>query len=250
MAQFQLEPKLIEQTVAQLRHRIEERFPAAGLGKVCAALQAVAAQSERHATWLGQPVVWLRGIAFVLIAAMIAAPFGLWMVVDWKAGIDKWPDFVQGLEALINEVVLFSAGIYFMYSLEGRYKRHRGMRLLQELRSLAHVVDMHQLTKDPERITGKVYQSTPSSPAAVMDGFLLRRYLDYCSEMLSLIGKVAASYIRDFEDTEMVGAVNEIETLTGDLTRKVWQKIMVLHSVLDDAPCEPGRPAPPATGQV
>lgn len=230
MTRFRLEPSLVEQTVARLRQRIEERFPGASLGRVCAALSEVARQSERHAAWLGRPVYWLRGVAFTLIAGMLVTLLGPLFLVEWKATGSNWSDLVQGMEAAVNELVLLVAGIYFMFSLEGRYKRHRGLELLQELRSLAHVIDMHQLTKDPERVSEKVYQATPSSPATVMDGFMLRRYLDYCSEMLALIGKVAASYVRDFEDPAMVGAVNEVESLTADLSRKVWQKIMILHS--------------------
>jgi hypothetical protein len=66
-----------------------------------------------------------------------------------------------------------------------------------------------------------------------MTEFELSRYLDYCSEMLSLTGKVAALYVQTFEDSVAVSAVNDIENLTTDMSRKIWQKLMVLHA------CEP-----------
>jgi len=56
---------------------------------------------------------------------------------------------------------------------------------------------MHQLTKDPDRAAGRG-QSTDSSPARVMSTFELGRYLDYCSELLSLISKIGALYVQDF----------------------------------------------------
>ena len=56
----------------------------------------------------------------------------------------------------------------------------------------------------------------------------LGRYLDYCSEMLSLTGKVAALYVQDFEDDVAVQAVNEIEDLTTGLARKIWQKLTIV----------------------
>jgi hypothetical protein len=62
-----------------------------------------------------------------------------------------------------------------------------------------------------------------------MTNFELNRYLDYCSEMLALSGKVAALYAQDFEDADVVAAVNDIEDLTSGLSRKIWQKIMILH---------------------
>lgn len=56
------------------------------------------------------------------------------------------------------------------------------------------------------------------------------RYLDYCSEMLSLIGKLAAFYVQKFDDPVALAAVNEVEELTSGLSRKIWQKIMIVNS--------------------
>ena len=61
-----------------------------------------------------------------------------------------------------------------------------------------------------------------------MNAFLLRRYLDYCSEMLSLVGKVAALHLQKLDDATVVAAVNEIEGLTTGLSEKIWQKIDML----------------------
>jgi len=103
------------------------------------------------------------------------------------------------------------------------------LRAIHELRSIAHIIDMHQLTKDPDRLL-MVGPDTKSSPQRTMSAFELTRYLDYCIEMLSLAGKVAALYIQHFEDPEAVSAVNDLEDLTSGLSRKIWQKIMVLPS--------------------
>ena len=87
---------------------------------------------------------------------------------------------------------------------------------------------MHQLTKDPVFLltTGP---STPSSPERTMSKFELLRYLDYCSEMVSLVSKIATLYVQGFQDPVAVSAVDEIETLTSGLSRKIWQKIMLLR---------------------
>ena len=63
-----------------------------------------------------------------------------------------------------------------------------------------------------------------------MTAFELGRYLDYCSEMLSLTGKVAALYAQDLDDPVVVEAVNDIEMLATNLSRKVWQKIAILQA--------------------
>lgn len=241
---FQLQPKLVEQTIAQLRDRIEERFPNSGLGKVCASLLKISRDAERRSNWLGQPLYWLRLVALILIAAILAALIGQFFLVS-RTEENKldWSEFIQGMEAAVNELVLIMAGIFFMFSLENRYKRRKGLKAIHELRSIAHVIDMHQLTKDPERSQTKTYQATKSSPAVTLDNFQLRRYLDYCSELLALTGKIAAVYLNHFDDPVMVSSVNEVETLTADLSRKIWQKIMILHSF------EQGTGELPASGE-
>jgi hypothetical protein len=85
---------------------------------------------------------------------------------------------------------------------------------------------MHQLTKDPEQILQQ--GTTESSSLRRMTAFDLGRYLDYCSEMLSLTGKVAALYVQGFDDGVALQAVNEIEDLTTGLSRKIWQKLTLV----------------------
>jgi hypothetical protein len=62
-----------------------------------------------------------------------------------------------------------------------------------------------------------------------MSDFELSRYLDYCSEMLSLVGKIAALYVQRFDDPVVLAAVDEIEDLTTGISRKIWQKIMIIN---------------------
>ena len=90
---------------------------------------------------------------------------------------------------------------------------------------------MHQLTKDPHRISQTIqYSKTGKSPELKLTRFELRRYLDYCSEMLSLTGKVAAVYVQEFEDGVAMASASELEILTTGLSGKIWQKISILHT--------------------
>jgi hypothetical protein len=86
---------------------------------------------------------------------------------------------------------------------------------------------MHQLDKDPVYVHSPG-PTTASSPKRTMTAFELSRYLDYCSEMLSLLGKIAALYGRDLRDPAALAAVDQVETLTTGLSRKIWQKVMLL----------------------
>jgi hypothetical protein len=53
--------------------------------------------------------------------------------------------------------------------------------------------------------------------------------------MLALISKIAFLYIAQFDDPEANQSVNELETLTTGLSRKIWQKIAILHNRKPDA---------------
>jgi hypothetical protein len=73
-----------------------------------------------------------------------------------------------------------------------------------------------------------------------MNEFELSRYLDYCSEMLALIAKLAALYAARTQDETIIEAVNDLEDLTSNLGRKIWQKIMII-SQLDERRAPAGR---------
>ena len=127
-------------------------------------------------------------------------------------------------------LVFIGAAIVFFQSWENRIKRRRALKAVHELRAMAHIVDMHQLTKDPE----SHFASPPSGSVPVkrrMTPFELNRYLDYCSETLALVSKIAALYVQDFQDPVLLDAVDDIEDLVAGFSRKIWQKITILETL-------------------
>ncbi len=80
---------------------------------------------------------------------------------------------------------------------------------------------------------------TPHSPTATLTRFELGRYLDNCSELLSLTDKVAVLYVQHFDDHVVIASVNDVEQLCTSLSRKIWQKIMILPPVADPPPARP-----------
>lgn len=230
-SRFQLDAGKIEETVVTLARRIAERFPQSGLYGVCQHLHSVAAAARKRALEIQRPIVSVRIASVLMILAILSVlGYTVWTTIDDPAIARLGPsDFVQMLDAAINSVVLVGATVLFLVTLESRIKRRRALRALHELRAIAHVIDMHQLTKDPERALG-IGQDTASSPKRQMTPIALARYLDYCSEMLSLAGKIAAVYAQDLDDPVVVDAVNDIEDLTTGLSRKIWQKISILNA--------------------
>ncbi|MFN0079328.1 MAG: hypothetical protein ACKVY0_22925 [Prosthecobacter sp.] len=227
----QLNPELLVATVEQLSKRVGERFPQAGLFKVSRHLCDIATESRKRVSKSARRSIWIRcliGLLLVLLMAGIAMSVAAFKIQP-KPGSVTWLEFVQVLESGINDIILVGAGIFFLASLENRMRRRRILKALHELRSLAHVIDMHQLTKDPQRAAG-VLIATPSSPRSELSPDQLIRYLDYCSEMLSLVGKLAALYLQRSDDAVVLSTVDEIEGLTTGLSRKIWQKLMIIHA--------------------
>lgn len=224
-----LDPERIVATAAKLRDRIRERFPVANLGQIAEELLSIATAHAARSASIRRPNWLLRLVSIVLVLfafavlATLIASVRLRVDEEWRLS-----DAVQTLEAGVSMLFFLGAGAVFTLSIDQRRKRRRCLQALHELRSMAHIVDMHQLTKDPERtlIPGP---DTASSPPRTLTPFELARYLDYCSEMLSLMGKVAALYVQDFPDPQAVSAVDDIEDLTTGLSRKIWQKIMILE---------------------
>ncbi|HEX8353268.1 MAG TPA: hypothetical protein VF611_10230 [Pyrinomonadaceae bacterium] len=224
-----LDPEKIIDTIGTLCRRIEERFPGSGLGRVCQELLTIAGESQRRSAWIARPQRSLRFITGALITIIIAGLLSVLANASWPAGGFDMVVLVQVSEAGLNVFILLSAAILFLVTAESRVKRGRALKAIHELRALAHVIDMHQLTKDPDRLLVNRME-TPSSPRQNLSPPELMRYLDYCSEMLSLIGKLAALYVQKFDDPVALAAVNEVEDLTTGLSRKIWQKIMIINS--------------------
>lgn len=86
---------------------------------------------------------------------------------------------------------------------------------------------MHQLTKDPERLRPD-FQRTSQSLDPGLSRDHMEYYLDYCSELLSLVAKVAALCAEESQDSVVLDTVSRIEQLTSNMSGEIWQKISLL----------------------
>jgi hypothetical protein len=218
----------IEATLETLYNRIQERFPNRGLANLCKQLLDIAREDKRKLAWVARPNILLRvGVGIAIFLGAVGMVWFATRLPGMEVGTEV-SNVLQGVDAAVNTIALSGAASWFLLNLESRWRRRAVLADLHELRSIAHVVDMHQLTKDPSQLW-KGYNSTASSQVHEMNEFELTRYLDYCSEMLSLTGKLAALYMQNMRDPVIIDSVNEIEDLTTSLSRKIWQKIMILN---------------------
>lgn len=225
----------IVKTVRRLSDRVGERFPETGLAGAGRQLLATAAASARRARALTRPYLGLRALLLAILLGGGAGLYNILAAIDWRGALGEGAHIglAEPLESVVNLVVLTAAGLWFLLTLEERWKRARTHTALHELRSFAHVVDMHQLTKDPTVLLGGG-PATPSSPERRMTRFELTRYLEYSAEMLALTGKLAALYAGETHDHVIIAAAGDVESLCTDLGRKIWQKITILGELQED----------------
>ena len=228
----ELKPEYILGTLEKLKKRIDERFPDSGLGKVASELNEVASAIVGLVEQLPRPLWPIRILTFLAIGLLVGLT--VWVCAFTiryiPAGESGLVEILQGAESAINEVIFLGLAILFLTTIENRIKRKAALNSLHRLRSIAHVVDMHQLTKDPASLLAE-FKKTPSSPERTMTPYQLTRYLDYCSELLAINSKLAALHVQCFQDSEVQKTVDEVETLSHELSSKIWQKIMMLDVV-------------------
>jgi hypothetical protein len=221
--------KLLE-TSDKLHKRIVSRFPDAGLGEVANELTATVREGVKRAKEISSPNIPLRvGLLLLLVLIAVFVILSLMQKEQGTALGQAW----QLLETTRGAAVYLVVVVVFFWTLETRFKRRKALAAIHELRALAHVIDMHQLPKDPEQFN----EST--DPIEVgdrkMDPEGMAIYLHFCTEMLAIVSKIGQLYVQDFPDGTSLAAVDQVETLAANLSQKVWQKLMIIDRIRSDA---------------
>ncbi len=245
-----LDAQKIIKTIDRLNRRIAERFPDSGLSQVSLQVHKVADKAQSRSQTARRPNILLRlGVAILLLLLISVVAASVAVLLDGSFELNTGWDAVQGVEAGISASVFIGAAIIFLITVENRMKRKKMLTEIEDLRELSHIIDMHQLTKDPERVL-RPHKRTASSPTDNLSPFELSRYLDYCSELLALLGKVAGIYSQGVHDAVVLDAIDSIENLTTGLSRKIWQKMIILgqwqNEVAAEGRANVGEAAPPA----
>ncbi len=227
-------------TLEQLHRRVSARFPDSSLANVCAELTEIARENDNRGRVLARPNYLLRGLTALILMLGLSLIVYLATHLEVKRDTESIYSTLQGIEAGLNIIIVAGGSAIFLATLEGRWKRQQALGDLDELRSIIHVIDMHQLTKDPATVLS---EATPASPVRQLEPPELVRYLDYCSEMLSLAAKVAAVYAQSTKDPLVVEASSDLQQLTANLSNKIWQKIRIAQAGAVSAASMPQKPA-------
>ncbi len=155
-------------TIDRLSRRIDERFGGSGLYAVSRHLHGLAAAAGDRAADIARPIWGLRILAAVFVGSVLVVSVAA--LIQWRPAGEtlSWAGLIQVLEAGIQAAVLIGLGAFFLFTIGMRIRRRRLLLALHELRAVAHIIDMHQLTKDPERLR-VIYTPTTASPLPDMD---------------------------------------------------------------------------------
>ncbi len=128
-----LKPELIVETIGKLHQRIEERFPNSGLKNVCLKLHQISKNMQAKADWIGKPVRWLRVLTWIICVVVVVVALIPFFYLAKEGGLSVGTntgvtDVVTLMEAGINDVVLIGAAIFFLLTIETRYKRQRALK--------------------------------------------------------------------------------------------------------------------------
>lgn len=225
-----LDARYVEETVHRLEGRIRARFPDRNLGNAARELGRMVPEIQtgfRESKARRSNVRLFSRVASLVIVVLALIALGVALRDAVTTGMEHSFTWVTLIESLVNDVVFAAIAVVFLWLLPERLERRALLDLLHKLRSQAHVVDMHQLDKDPEQARPD-YTPTSKSPARRMNAEDLHHYFDYCSELVSLIAKTAALCAERTSDPVVLGTVSEIETLTAQMSQKIWQKISLL----------------------
>ena len=222
-------PEKIAETAATLHRRIRERFPDSGLSRIGASVAETSASAVKDANKIASPNMLLRiAIGLIILTALAGiVTFGISLAHRIRLDEMSRSELFESLNKGQGPAVFLGGALFFLITLEWRLKRRNVLAAVHRLRSLAHVIDMHQLVKTPDRVSA-AGPDTASSPKRNLTPFQLARYLDYCTEMLAILSKVSHLYVQDLPDPQALEAVESLETLTTGLSRNIWQKIMIL----------------------
>jgi hypothetical protein len=218
-------------TIRLLRVRLSEHFPDSGLYKTNDSLYEIAKNIEQRILWINTPNITLRMFFWTFIISLLLVIIALFKQditnsLSVFQGLNNLnvSDLMQMLDASFNLIILAIAGFVFIYNYETRRKTSRIIESVNKLKCIAHLIDAHQLTKDPLSIS---YNEKKHD----LTEYQLGLYLDYCSDLLSLVNKLAFLYIQNYNDPKANESVNNLENFTAQLSFKLGQKIALLQTV-------------------
>lgn len=217
----------VGETASRLVERIQQRFGDDPLTDIARQVLDVAKMSEKRIARALRVGFFIRMLTWPLV---LAAGVGIaWWVksLNLTLRVNDAGDLAQSLDSVFQLLLVLGAGGWFLLSIGTKAQRRSLFKALQELHALTQVIDLVQLDKDPDRLHFSSDQRTPTSPTLgkANTAFLLGRYLDYCSELLSVLSKIACLYRERVSDEAVLSRLGDFDRLSNQLRANIGSKM-------------------------
>jgi len=224
-ARLKLDADAVARTIDLLCRRVEERFPDSGSRASAGSSQGSRADAgegggDRRPSPLCVAVVLL----IVLIATLLAGTLA--SLKKPREPVERSSSSSPGVRDQRRRAD--GSGHLLPGHVETRIKRRRALAALRELQRWPTSSNMHQLTKIRN---GSWPRPGIRGPAPRLMRFELSRYLDYCSEMLSITARSPPS-TSELRRCRRLAAVNEIENSRPLVTKDLAED----HDPVRDGP--------------
>ena len=167
-----------------------------------------------------RPNLLLRSAVILFIVSIIGT-LGYLGYVAYHTPADKLHNvFMQSMNVSSGIGVYVVGILILLVTAEVRLKRRKALQAIGELRTMAHIIDMDQLSKDQE------IERFRQDFSRLKDKF--REYLHACTSLLSLLSKIGQLYVENFPDAVAISAVNQFEEVCNGLNTKIWEKIIAV----------------------
>jgi|SRR5208283_4426580 len=218
-------------TAEGLARDIDRQFSASGLTAVAAEVVKVTQEAMVRAERIRRPNILLRlGLVLLVVIAVVGVVVYL---KSHEGELKPLELFFKLLDATKGSAAFLAAVAIFLVTLEFRLKRWRALQAIHELRAMAHIIDMHQLAKNPERFALALEPIQVSGRTMSPDQ--MAQYLHLCTELLAIVSKIGQLYVQDFPDATALAAEDQFEGLATGLSSKIWQKLMILQQLRVEA---------------
>src|SRR5436190_10600148 len=116
-------------TLETLHKRIEERFQKSGLSKVSLELLNIGREAQERCRWISRPHWELRIGVYFIIGVMVLSFILALGRLDLTHNQLNFGEFIQIMQAGINDLVYIGAAIIFLITVENRIKRKKILQL-------------------------------------------------------------------------------------------------------------------------
>jgi 4-amino-4-deoxy-L-arabinose transferase-like glycosyltransferase len=209
-----LVPQELIKTSQELAQWMSEELPSASLTTVAHEITILTQEAVARAEKIRQPNLWLRAGVISILVIIVAA-------LGWQVYAQSWTELLHFADITKGVGIYLLSALVFLVTLEIRLKRRNALKAVHELRAMAHIIDMHQLAKDPV-----IESFRDNQPDELRNK--INQYLHACTALLALVSKIGQLYVENFPDSVAVRAVDDFESMATGLSNKIWSKILSL----------------------